>query len=65
MRKSAPEKQVLAWVVRKRTCVSNRWIAEHLRMGAATNLSNQLKKVEADKKKYGGLKKKVRILEKA
>ena len=27
MRKSAPEKQVLAWLIRKRTCVSNRWIA--------------------------------------
>lgn len=62
MQKSAPEKQVLAWVVRKCTCVSNRWIAEHLKMGVATNLSNQLKKVEEDKKKYGGLKKKVRSL---
>jgi hypothetical protein len=31
-------------------------------MGVATNLSNQLKKVEEDKKKYGGLKKKVRSL---
>ncbi len=46
MRKSCPEKCVLAWHVRKRTCVSNEWIKRRLHMGKATNFSALVKRVD-------------------
>lgn len=46
MRKSAPEKQALAWLVRTRTCVSNAWISDQLHMGRATNLARHVRAVE-------------------
>ena len=49
LRKSAPAKQVLAWLIRKRTCVSNGWITEQLDMGRATNLSRQIREVEEER----------------
>ena len=57
--KSAPEKVVLAWLVRGRTHVRNRWIADRLRMGRATNLSRHLKHVREDLPKYAKLKRKM------
>lgn len=39
MRKNAPEKQVLAWVLRSRSIVSNQWITEHLHCGHPCNVS--------------------------
>ena len=33
LRKGAAEKKILAWWVKKYTHVTNRWIAEHLKMG--------------------------------
>lgn len=48
MRKSATEKQVLAWWVRKQTVVSNRWLAENLRMGHAGNISKMVRRVETE-----------------
>ncbi|MEN7974136.1 MAG: hypothetical protein ABFR47_09925, partial [Verrucomicrobiota bacterium] len=39
MRKNAPEKQVLAWLLRSRTIVGNQWIAEHLNCGHPCNAS--------------------------
>ena len=46
MRKNCPEKCCLAWVIRKRTCVPNEWIKQHLYMGKATNFSALLKRVD-------------------
>ena len=39
MRKNAPEKQVLAWLLRSRTVVGNQWITEHLHCGHSCNVS--------------------------
>ncbi|MBN2161667.1 MAG: transposase [Pontiellaceae bacterium] len=39
MRKNAPEKQVLAWLLRSRTVVANQWITEHLHCGHSCNVS--------------------------
>jgi putative transposase len=39
MRKNAPEKQALAWLLRTRTIVSNQWITEHLLCGHPSNAS--------------------------
>lgn len=50
MRKSSPEKCALAWLIRKRTSVKTEWIKERLHMGAATNFSELLKRVEATSK---------------
>lgn len=39
MRKNALEKQVIAWLLRSRTIVSNQWITEHLKCGHPCNVS--------------------------
>jgi len=39
MRKNAPEKQVLAWLLRSRSIVSNQWITERLHCGHPCNVS--------------------------
>ena len=39
MRKNAPEKQALAWLLRSRTIVGNRWISEQLHCGHPGNVS--------------------------
>lgn len=46
MRKLDVRKQVLAWWVRKRTMVSNRWVSETLHMGDSGNVSKVIKTVE-------------------
>lgn len=46
MKKNCPEKCCLAWLIRKRTCVTNEWIKKHLQMGKSTNFSAQLKRVD-------------------
>ena len=40
MKKSAPEKQAVAWAIKKLTTVSNSWISECLAMGYPTNVTN-------------------------
>ncbi|MHC5036742.1 MAG: hypothetical protein ACYTHM_05465 [Planctomycetota bacterium] len=40
----APEKAVIAWLIRTRTTVRNRWIAERLVMGYPGNVSAYVKK---------------------
>lgn len=44
--KGAPEKQVLAWWLRRRTTVSRRWIAGRLRMGDTSRVTQALAAVE-------------------
>ena len=46
MRKSCIEKCCIAWIIRKRTCVSNLWIKQHLHMGKATHFSALIKRAE-------------------
>lgn len=59
MRKSAPEKQVLAWLIRRKTCVSNAWIAERLHMGLATNLARQIQWAESNKNPHSTLRRRL------
>lgn len=51
MPKSCIEKCCLAWLVRKRTCVSNEWIKQCLHMGKATNFSALVKRAETSEDK--------------
>lgn len=46
MKKNCPEKRCLAWLIRKRTGVSNEWIRQHLHMGKASNFAALLKRVD-------------------
>ena len=48
MRKSCIEKCCIAWLIRKRTCISNGWIKQHLHMGKATNFAAFIKRAEVD-----------------
>ena len=48
MKKNCLEKCCLAWLIRKRTCVPNEWIKQHLHMGKATNFSALLKRVDEE-----------------
>lgn len=60
MRKSAQEKQVLAWLLRSRTTVSNEWVSSHLLCGHPDGVSRYVKTVEMTKDKVMlALKKKV------
>lgn len=45
LRKLDIRKQVLAWWVRRRTMVSNRWLARRLEMGDEGNISNAIRNV--------------------
>lgn len=54
MRKSAPEKQVLAWHLRSRTIMSNQWITERLHCGHECNVSVFVGRVK--RASSGGLK---------
>ena len=44
--KSAPEKMVLAWWLRRRTTVSLRWLSERLAMGHFTRVSQAVGRVK-------------------
>jgi len=46
MKKSAPEKQVLAWLIRSRTIVSNQWISDRLCCGHVSNISTFVRSVK-------------------
>jgi putative transposase len=43
--KGMPEKQVLAWWLRKNTTVSRKWISEHLKMGDVSRVTGAIKLV--------------------
>jgi len=44
--KNCPQKYAVAWLVRRNTCVENRWIKDRLQMGQATNFATFLKRME-------------------
>ncbi len=46
MKKNCIEKCCLAQIIRRRTCVSNDWIKQHLHMGKATNFASLIKKAD-------------------
>jgi len=46
MRKGADVKRVLAWALRKRTTVSNRWLSAKLGLGHPANVPGYLRSVE-------------------
>lgn len=46
MKKGAPHKKVIAWLVRKNTSVRNAWIAKRLVMGNPSNLPRQVREVD-------------------
>jgi putative transposase len=48
MKKGCVEKCCLAWMIRKKTCVTNEWIKLHLHMGKATNFSSLIKRVDTN-----------------
>jgi REP element-mobilizing transposase RayT len=49
MRKGAPEKMALAWLLKKRTVVRNEWIGRRLFCGHAANIPGYVRKVEQAK----------------
>jgi len=49
MKKGAPEKAVVAWLIRSRTTVGNRWIAERLDMGHSGNIPTLVRKTKKDR----------------
>jgi len=60
MKKNCLEKCCLAWLIRKRTCVSNGWIKQHLHMGKATNFSALLKRVDEGGKQVDPIMRKLK-----
>lgn len=51
MKKSDPHKQVIAYLLKKKTSVSNIWIAERLSMGYYTAVTNGVRAVKQGKQK--------------
>jgi len=46
MRKGAPEKMALVWLLKKITVVKNEWISQHLFCGHPANISGYVRKVD-------------------
>ena len=46
LKKSDSRKKAAAWLIRKRTCVRNEWIAQSLEMGCLSNVSNFIRQVD-------------------
>ena len=46
LKKSDPRKKVIAWFIRKKTCVRNEWISQRLEMGCASNISSFIREVD-------------------
>ncbi|MCF7849338.1 MAG: transposase [Kiritimatiellales bacterium] len=46
LKKSDPRKKAMAWIVRKRTCVRNEWIAQSMEMGCVSNVSSFIRQVD-------------------
>ena len=49
--KSDLDKQLLAWLLRKHTTASNRWISENLHMGHISNVSNSVRRIDQSKRR--------------
>jgi len=47
--KSDPDKQLLAWLLRKNTVAGNRWISDKLEMGHISNVSNSVRRIHESK----------------
>ena len=47
MRKGAPEKMALAWLLKKRTVVKNEWISQQLHCGHSANIPGYVRNVDA------------------
>ncbi len=62
MKSSDPRKLLLAAVLRKRTIVTNRWLAERLEMKSAANVSQRLRTMDWKKLKRGETGKMIKIL---
>ena len=65
MKKSCMEKCCLAWMIRKKTCITNEWIKRQLHMGKATNFSALLKRVDARESSCGSIMKKLDSVKKS
>ncbi len=46
MQKCDPRKKLMAWMIRRKTSVSNRWICENLAMGHVSNLARYINDIE-------------------
>ena len=46
LKKNDTRKEMVAWLLMKKTCVTQDWIAEHLRMGNRTNVSRAVRHIE-------------------
>jgi len=46
LRKTDPRKQAVAWLLRKHSTASNRWVSERLQMGHEVNVSQAVRRVE-------------------
>jgi len=58
-----PEKQALAWLMKRQTTVTGQWIADRLRMGHRTNTSHALSRFGASEdERVVGLKRKIQHL---
>ena len=62
MKKGCMEKCCLAWIVRKKTCVSNEWIKQRLHMGKATHFAMLMKQVEEGGKQIDPIKRKLKSI---
>ena len=60
MHKGAPEKMVIAWLLKKRTVVKNEWICQHLLCGHPSNISGYVRKT--DRSREGKLSEYKKIL---
>ena len=49
--KSNLDKQLLAWLLRKHTTVSNQWISEKPHMGHISNVSNSVRRIDQSKRR--------------
>jgi hypothetical protein len=51
-RKGDPEKVEMAWRLRQETTMTLKWIAQRLKMGAWTHVSNRLVQKRKENEKY-------------
>ena len=47
LKKGDDRKAAIAWLIRRNTCVKNRWISESLGMGHESSVSRNIKRIEA------------------
>lgn len=62
MRKSCIEKCCMARLIRKRTCVSNGWIKQHLQMGKASNFAALVQRAEINEERTKKILRKLKTM---